>query len=250
MALRNELRTQGDFLFKYRSYFPLAFFVPVIYVYAQHLMNLNDIGQTEPFLYELACVAVSLFGLLIRIITIGYSADNTSGRNTTVGQIADSINKTGMYSLARHPLYVGNFFMWLGIAGFTHNFWFLIAFSFLYWIYYERIMFAEEEFLISKYGNEYLNWSKNVPAFLPKLGSWKKPSLSFSWIKVIRQEKTGILNLFMVILVVKMIGEFAAYQRLLADKKYWIAFGAALFYYIVVKVIQKNTQLLTYDRPN
>ncbi len=248
MALRNELRSQGDFLFKYRSYLPLVFILPALFMYIQNQFYLQEIGQTQSELYEIICVVVSLFGLLIRMITIGYSADNTSGRNTKVGQIADSINKTGMYSIFRHPLYVGNFFMWLGIAGFTQNFWFLVAFIFMYWMYYERIMFAEEEFLISKYGDEYLNWSKRVPAFIPKLGNWQKSVNSFSWIKVIRQEKTGILNLFLVILMVKIIGELVVNHQLLSDPKYWVIFGIALFYYVVIKIIQKNTNLLKHDR--
>lgn len=248
MALRNELRSQGDFLFKYRSYLPLVFIVPALYVYIQSQFYLQSIDQTQSQLYELCCVAVSLFGLLIRVVTIGYSADNTSGRNTKVGQVADSINTTGMYSLCRHPLYVGNFFMWLGIAGFTQNVWFLVAFAFMYWIYYERIMFAEEEFLISKYSDEYLNWSKRVPAFIPKLGNWEKPINTFSWIKVIRQEKTGILNLFLTIFMVKIIGELVVNHQLLTDLKYWVAFGAALFYYVVIKIIQKKTSLLKFDR--
>ncbi len=248
MALRNELRSQGDFLFKYRSYLPVVFIVPALYVYIQHQFYLQSIGQVPSELYEICCVVVSLFGLLIRVITIGFSADNTSGRNTKVGQVADSVNTTGMYSICRHPLYVGNFFMWLGIAGFTQNVWFLVAFTFMYWIYYERIMFAEEEFLISKYGDEYLNWSKRVPAFIPKLGNWEKSINKFSWIKVIRQEKTGILNLFLTIIMVKIIGELVVNHQLLSDVKYWIAFGAVLVYYVVVKTIQKTTSLLKYDR--
>lgn len=248
MALRNELRTQGDFLFKHRSYLPLVIIVVALYVYIQNQLSQQIFNETHLALYELGCIAVSLFGLLIRLVAIGFSADNTSGRNTTVGQVADSINTTGLYSICRHPLYVGNFFMWLGIAGFTQNFWFLIAFVFMYWVYYERIMYAEEEFLISKYGDDYLNWSKRVPAFIPKISNWQKPIYSFSWIKVIRQEKTGLLNLFLVVLAVKIIGELVVNHKLLTDLKYWITFGAALLIYVIIKTIQKKTNLLTKDR--
>lgn len=248
MALRNELRSQGDFLFKYRSYLPIVLILPALYVYIQSQFYLQSINQIQSELYELCCISVSLFGLLIRMVTVGYSADNTSGRNTKVGQVADSINTTGMYSICRHPLYVGNFFMWLGIAGFTQILWFIVAFTFIFWIYYERIMFAEEEFLISKYGDEYLNWSKKVPAFIPKLENWEKPINTFSWIKVIRQEKSGILNLFLTILMVKVIGELVVNHRLLGTLKYWIVFGVTLLNYIIVKIIQKRTSLLKADR--
>ena len=72
---------------------------------------------------------------------------NTSGRNTSEGQVADTINQTGMYSMVRHPLYVGNFIMWLGIALFTASIWFVLLFIAVYWLYYERIMYAEEQFM-------------------------------------------------------------------------------------------------------
>jgi len=82
-------------------------------------------------------------GLFIRAYAVGHTPANTSGRNTKE-QLADELNTTGIYSMVRHPLYLGNFFMWLGAAVLTKNGWFIVAFILLYWIYYERIMFAEE----------------------------------------------------------------------------------------------------------
>ena len=152
MALKDELRSQGNFLFKYRSYLPVLIIIAGIIVLVD--TKLNSVNEPWHATYDIACVIVSFIGLLIRILAIGYSADNTSGRNTSAGQIADDINSTGLYSICRHPLYVGNFFMWLGIAMLTLNFWFLISFTYLYWLYYERIIFAEESFLIKKYGTK------------------------------------------------------------------------------------------------
>ncbi|NLL27934.1 MAG: DUF1295 domain-containing protein [Bacteroidales bacterium] len=37
-----------------------------------------------------------------------------SGKNTEK-QIADFLNTKGMYSIVRHPLYLGDFLMWLGL---------------------------------------------------------------------------------------------------------------------------------------
>src|SRR5680860_43615 len=102
MALRNELRSQGDFLFKYRSYLPLSLFIVALFVYIQSQFKLQGIDNSQYELYELACIVVSLFGLFIRFLAVGFSADNTSGRNTLVGQVADSINTTGLYSICRH----------------------------------------------------------------------------------------------------------------------------------------------------
>lgn len=202
MALFHEFENQGNFLFRYRSYLPLLLFPPAFWVLAYN-------QQEDPYLFsttqitwlEISAIVICLFGLLIRVFTIGYAPANTSGRNTAQGQVADTINTKGMYSMVRHPLYVGNFLMWLGIAVLTGEIWFIIAFVLAYWLYYERIMFAEEQFLIRKFGDAYTKWSANTPAFIPKLSSWKKPLISFSWKKVLKKEKNGLFATFLIVLI-------------------------------------------------
>jgi len=57
-------------------------------------------------------IALSMFGFIIRAIAIGTTPKGTSGRNTKEGQVAESLNTKGIYSMVRHPLYLGNYFMW------------------------------------------------------------------------------------------------------------------------------------------
>ena len=78
-----------------------------------------------------------------------------------------NLNVTGIYSLLRHPLYLGNFFMWLGPVLFLRSFGAVLVFGLIYWLYYERIMFAEEQFLRRKFGDIYDKWSENVSSFIP-----------------------------------------------------------------------------------
>lgn len=242
MALITELREQGNFLFRHRSYLPIVILVVALAVYIQKEFFFSDLVERQ--VYELVCLLVSLLGLLIRIITVGYTDDHTSGRNTADGQVADSLNTTGVYSWARHPLYIGNFFMWLGLAAFTQDLWFIVAFVFLYIVYYERIMFAEESYLIDKFGDAYLAYGKSVPAFIPNFKNWKKPRNAFQIKKVIKQEKPGILGLFTLILLFRVL-ESLVNSDISAVETHWIvAFCAALLWYIVVKVLQKNTKVL------
>ena len=136
-------------------------------VYINTQFNIREgIREVMPFSFDLICLAVSTLGLLIRIYTVGHTPKNTSGRNTAEGQVADEVNTTGIYSLVRHPLYVGNFFMWLGPAMYAADIWFAISFVMLYWVYYERIMYAEEQFLVGKFGEIYASWAKITPAFI------------------------------------------------------------------------------------
>jgi protein-S-isoprenylcysteine O-methyltransferase Ste14 len=248
MALKTELRTQGDFLFKYRSYFPLIILLIALYQYVQTELNDFSLDQAAKETYEIWCLLICVFGLFIRVITIGFTADNTSGRNTLVGQVAESINTTGIYSTLRHPLYLGNFFMWLGVAALTHNLWFIVAFSFLYWLYYERIMYAEEAFLTEKFGDAYTKYAAGVPAFIPSFKKVVKPKYEFSWRKVIRQEKAGILNMFGVILLFRLVAEYIATKTFEVEDIWMYGFAASLVWYIVIKTIQKTTNVLAKDR--
>jgi len=103
----------------------------------------------------------------------GYAPRGTSGRHT-LRQEAKRLNSSGMYSLLRHPLYLGNALMWLGISLFVHVWWVVVISMLIFWIYYERIMFAEEEFYCnnlatsSRYGRKKpLHFSRNSKTGYP-----------------------------------------------------------------------------------
>ncbi len=245
MPLKEEFRIQGNFLFKNRSYLPLIIVAVGLAVY---IYTLNSKGTTleqfNNYSIELIFLLVAFIGQFIRAYSVGFAAKNTSGRNTSVGQVADSLNSTGVYSIIRHPLYLGNFFMWLGIALFTANFWFIIAFLFMYWLYYERIMYAEEEFLREKYGNTYVVWAEKTPAIIPSLKKWIKPDGTFSLWKVIKQEKSGILNIFLTIFLFKVIAGYALFDEFSIDQNMWTwALIGAVIYYSIVKIVQKSGKL-------
>ena len=138
MSLINEIEKQGNFLFKYRGQFPIVLFilaVPFIYF-------TDSIWLHEENNFTLVAIVLSILGFVIRAYTIGTTPRGTSGRNTKE-QVAEVLNSTGIYSVVRHPLYLGNYFMWIGIVFFTFNWYFVIIVSLLYYLYYERIMFAE-----------------------------------------------------------------------------------------------------------
>jgi protein-S-isoprenylcysteine O-methyltransferase Ste14 len=247
MALRNELRETGDMLFKNRSYLPVFIILIgiLVFYYAHQEANPLLVSLT----YDILCISIASVGLIIRAISVGFSADNTSGRNTGAGQIANEINTTGLYSCCRHPLYLGNFFMWLGVAMFTANLWFLVAFALFFWVYYERIMYAEEAYLIEKYGAAYEEWASNVPAFIPAFTKWKSPKYHFSIKKVVRQEKSTFLNLCIMIFLFKVLHMYMSKDTAVNFDHYWtwiLAFG--ITWYVIVKLIQKNTTLLSQDR--
>lgn len=249
MALQEEFEKRGNWLFRYRSNLPLLILLVGIGVYLITKLYPNVFQSyitPYEFYYELACLAVSLLGLIVRIYTVGHTPKNTSGRNVKE-QLADTLNTTGIYSMVRHPLYVGNFLMWFGPALLTQSLWFNVAFCLFYWVYYERIMFAEEQFLRRKFGEVYLKWSENVPPFMPKFKNFKKSTLDFSWKKVIKKEKNGLFATFMIFFTFDYLGDFVVTKEAFNPANYNSIFmyGAAFtgVLYFILKFLKSNTKV-------
>ncbi len=57
--------------------------------------------------------------------------------------------------------------MFLGVMLFAHTWWLALIYILAFWLYYERIMFAEEAFLRKKFGDEYLTWANSTSLHSP-----------------------------------------------------------------------------------
>lgn len=239
MALIEEYTKTGNFLFRYRSFFPTIFILSGL---ISLILSRHNSGTGLHQYLELAMFFLALLGLIVRIITVGYAAHFTSGRNTHF-QRADSLNKLGMYSIVRHPLYLANFIIWLSLAFYVWNVWFIILFCLAYWLYYERIMFAEEFFLRKKYGEEYLNWSENTPPFFPKFKNFKKPQFKFNYKKIFRAEVNGYMSIVAIFTVMNSLENLIMMKSILPDLMWIYIFSISLFVYIILKIIKKKTQL-------
>lgn len=233
--LSNELESQGNWLFKHRGVLPILILVPALVVFYLQVKNHGDAYLGLPSYYPWLCLAVGLLGLVIRAYTVGHAASGTSGRNTH-GQVADDLNTTGIYSQLRHPLYLGNFFMWLGPAMLTFHFWFIAFFVVAYMFYYERIMYAEEQFLHKKYGEKYKSWAERVPCILPKMSGFVAPMYPTNWKKILRQEKTGFMLLFLVFAVFYFVGSYATGSALDVNNIWFYLLAASVVTYILIKL--------------
>ncbi len=245
MALQEELESQGNYLFKHRGTFPIIILVAGFLVFIQPVIYTSRFWWTDTIqgkVYAYICLLTALAGLVIRCYTVGHTPANTSGRNTA-GQLADRLNTSGIYSTLRHPLYLGNFFMWLGPAMLTANLWFIVAFIFIYWVYYERIMFAEEQFLRKKFGEVYTNWAARTPAFIPSFKNFIKPDLPFSWKKVLKKEKNGLVAVFLIFLLFYWSGCYFGNEPMTDYFLiYFTVFSVVL--YLVLKYVKKYSKVL------
>ncbi len=241
MALLHSFEKSGNTLFKYRGQIPVVLFifaVPVIY-----FTDTTILTEQQYIILTYFAAAISLLGFLFRGYAIGTTPKGTSGRNTSE-QIADVLNTTGIYACVRHPLYVGNYLMWIGIVIFTFNIYYVVAVSLAFWIYYERIMFAEERFLERKFGQNYLDWSMKVPAFIPAFSKYNKSTTPFSILTVIRREYTGILATVFSFTFVDNLRFFFQTNNFDINRLSYKILLATFIYALVLRTLKHHTRIL------
>ncbi len=246
MALRHSFEKTGNFLFKHRGQFPLILFaiaVPVIF------WSKNEQILSSKLVYWsllTGSVFLTLIGQIVRSIAIAKSAKQTSGRNTW-GHEAKVLNSTGIYSIVRHPLYLGNFFIWIGIVCFIGNPWFVVIATLLFWLYYERIMFSEEVFLEKEFGEEYVNWSLKTPAFIPSWKNYRKSNVSFSVKTLLRREYPGVSAAIIGFVFV----DFVRNWMVGGEPKWLVSHGIvlliALLISFVLRTLKHQTNVLKED---
>ncbi|MDD3022132.1 MAG: isoprenylcysteine carboxylmethyltransferase family protein [Alphaproteobacteria bacterium] len=244
MALKEEFENTGNWLFRWRSYLPLI--VVGIFLLALREYEYPGHSETLDHIWEVVCLIVSFFGLGIRIVTIGHTPKGTSGRNTK-HQVAETLNTTGIYSVVRNPLYLGNFFMGLGIVLFAHLWWLTLIYILVFWLYYERIIFAEETYLRNKFDNEYLEWANKTPVFIPKVSQYRKASLPFSLRNVLRREYNGFFAVIVTLFVLETVGDIFAEGRLKFDFGWILLLGIGFVVWMVLRSLKKYTNILDVE---
>ncbi len=241
MQLREQFVRSGNWLFQRRSWLPLIPLGLVIiglggYEYPAGSRALHH-------WWGVLCIAVGLIGAWIRALTVGYIAGGTSGRNRT-RQAAEVLNRRGVYSVVRHPLYLGNYFMWLAAALVPRNPWIVVVVTLAFWLYYERIMMAEEAFLAGKFGQDYDEWAARTPAFIPALGQWQSEDRPFSFKMVLRREHSAVYGLLAAVIVLEQAADMVASGSFTLDP-FWVwIFGVTTALFLVVILLKRHTSLL------
>ena len=241
MTLRNHLSVSGTWLFRWRSFLPLVLVVPTLAAMRGYTWPYGSHRVQE--YWEMLCYSVSLAGLAVRIATVGFAPAKTSGRNTRYQQAAQ-LNTTGMYSIVRHPLYVGNYLMFLGVSLFPREWWVPVLVSIAFFFYYERIIYVEEEFLRRKFGPAFEAWAAKRPAFFPRIGQWKSPDLPFSVRTVLRREYSGLMGIVFAFFILESVENYAVWNRIVLDVDLTIALLVAVLLFLVLRGLKRNTSLL------
>ena len=244
MKLSEYFSYRGRFFFEWRGYLFLLL-LPIIglsfvgfgYPYGSHALDL---------LWEFGCFFISLLGLSVRVFTVGTVPRGTSGRGTSRRR-AEVLNTTGMYSILRNPLYLGNYLIALGISLFPRA-WFLpIIMSLAFILHYERVIFSEEEYLESRFGDEFRAWAEKVPIIIPQFKSYQSPKLSFSRKTALKREYYGLVGIIGAFFGLEMVGDLIVYKRIEFDPVWTLLFVMGLIFFLIMQILKKKTNVLRVD---
>jgi protein-S-isoprenylcysteine O-methyltransferase Ste14 len=205
VTLADRLHAQGRRLFARRSIMPLTL-LPVIALALPHSATMEaTLGPTASTAIQWLAFLVAMTGLFLRCITVSFAPDGTSSRDTR-GLRAPSLNNTGVYSIVRHPLYLGAGLMWIGVAMSMRVWWVVLIVGFAYWLYIERVMLAEEAFLNERFGDQFRQWAARTPAFIPRLSQWQRQAMPFQG-KRLLSEHNGLLAVALLITGFRFLGD-------------------------------------------
>ncbi len=241
MAIADEMESQGEWLFCWRSYLPLALIPLVLLALREYKWPFTN--YFDYTLWAKFCLGVSLVGFAIRCITVAYAPAGTSGRNTKK-QLANELNTSGMYSLVRHPLYLGNYLIGLGIGLAPFVWWLPVIYSLLFAVYYERIVFVEEQFLRREFGDRFSEWAVKTPAMFPRSLRWRRPPLPFSLRNVLRREYTALMVAILGNAGVQFTEHMIVDHRVVYEPFWVVLLVVGTLSYFVLMHLKKHTQAL------
>jgi len=249
-ALVDRFASQGLFLFRYRSLFTVILLPAAALAIAQQ--RLQGVGPEPGLGWFLAGLGFCLLGLTVRSLTLGFVPGGTSGRDTRTPR-AEVLNTTGMYSITRHPIYLGNVLMLLGYTVALRVWWFPLLAVAVYWLLFERIMAAEERYLARRFGAEFTRWAQRTPIFWPRLRAWRRPELSFCWRSVLRREYNSV-NLIATMLVFSrfanqvLVGGLPPAEWARGDAGLLWSYAAVVAGFFLLRTLRKHTRLLEREQ--
>ena len=134
----------------------------------------------DSFVFKLTTFPAAYVPLYVRLpvagLLVGLSLYmSVKGHKIVFGETREppKVIQRGVFSYTRHPLYLGTILLYLGFVVST-----LSVAAFVLWviifIFYDRISAYEEVRLEERFGEEYSEYTRQVPRWLPRPGGFSK----------------------------------------------------------------------------
>jgi len=231
----------GNFIFSHRNViFPLFF---VLFVLGTRPASGSD--HLEIWRY-VAGISVAVAGQVIRALTIGLAYIIRGGRNRRV--YAKTLVKNGIFAHCRNPLYLGNILIVIGLGIVAHSILFYVLGIPLFIFLYMAIIKAEEDYLANTFGEEYIEYCRDVNRFIPRMSGIRKTieGMQFNWRRLIVKEygATYLWITCMILLIMK--NQYFLYGNKINKNvllTLFLSFFIVTLLYAVARYLKKSKRL-------
>jgi protein-S-isoprenylcysteine O-methyltransferase Ste14 len=229
----------GRWLFRWRSYLPLLLLAG--------LAGLDFVGPAPSEALrrglQAAGFVVGGLGLFVRLWAAGQIRPGTSSRGTKEIAAAE-LNTDGLYSVVRHPLYLGNLLLWLGVALIGARPGGVLLTGLVFWPYYGRIMRVEDDFLRSTFGARFEAWAARTPALLPRLSGFVGSELPYSFRAALGRDYQAIYAFVAAGFALEVVRSLAMGDGWRPGQPWWLYLGVGSLLYVTLHLLARRTELL------
>ena len=145
----------GAWLFRYRSFLPVPLALILLFV---------RYGEVTGDAVMAAGVALVLSGQALRLWAVRHIGTISRTRTTRYGPLMTA----GPYTIVRNPLYVGNWLLWTGFAGWSGLLWMVPVAWIVFFAQYRAIAGWEAAFIRGKYPGAYDDYARQVRPWMPR----------------------------------------------------------------------------------
>ena len=158
---------------------------------------------------------------------------------------------SGPYAFVRNPLYVGNFFLGLGVVVIVSNWIVLVLFLAGFLAIYTGTIRGEEKHLQEMFGKPYEDYCKSVPSFLPQLTPYAAPEKdSFLWSRIVKHhEYITVMGIALVLLLLQIYSKLLLAKETVAQHPYLIAAaGIVVLALVLERVFVSRLHITFFER--
>ncbi|WP_233632543.1 isoprenylcysteine carboxylmethyltransferase family protein [Parapedobacter sp. ISTM3] len=235
------MKRLGNVFFRYRN-FVFIFLYLMLFLPSPELFREEFFGRWHELISLVLGLSVTLFGQLIRGLTIGLVYIIRGGKDRTV--YAEGLVTDGVFSHVRNPLYLGNILMLAGVGILANSMVFMAFVVPLFLFIYQCIVLAEEDFLRKKFGSGFEAYTSTVSRWFPKLGGFSRTfaSMPFNWRRwLVKEYNTQFIWLCgMAAVILIKYPAITGFDDRIRFTSGAVALTVFSVYYLVVRYMKKS----------
>ena len=192
--------------------------------------------------WEIRCLLLSCVGLAVRMLAAGQAVGSPYEGESP--RSAPSLTTDGIFSIVRHPRYLGDYCIGLGVVLIPFVWWLPVAYSLAFYFYYQRIIAVDELQLSRKFDKRFEQWAAVTPALIPRLSQWRPASNPLSLRAALKGEYSALLLVIVLHSSVEWLEHLILDRRVMLEM-FWIILAlAGLIAYVLIRYLVKHTSVL------